>query len=67
MYNIIIKTGIDDLKGKVLSQACQRKPGGQEQQICMNIYVLVFQVVKYFVSFLTKCSFRREEDKSHQD
>lgn len=64
---LLIKTATDDLKGKVLSQACQRKPGGQKQQkICLNIYVLVFQVVKYFISFSTKCSFRREEGKSHQ-
>lgn len=43
-----------------------KEKSGQNQQICLNIYVLMFQVLKYFVSYLTKCSFRRE-DKSHHD
>lgn len=64
---LLIKTAIDDLKGKARSQACQRKPGRRKQQICLNIYVLVLQAVKDFVSFWTECSFRWEEGKSHQD
>lgn len=42
---LLIKTATDDLKGKALSQACQRKPDRQKQQICLNIYILVFQVL----------------------